>query len=142
MADRPDALVLNALNSGRREILVSQLALDIPGFMLISPRFLTSKRENRSSRHNRYELDNARLAPGDTIDVSFDYAQLLAMLSDHGIDTPLRVRGLCHDSLYNFFAGTWIEIGGEAAAADTPQTPKRVGTDSDDGYVFIKHTIR
>ena len=139
MADRPSALVVKAINSGRREILVSHITLDIPGFTPITPLFLTSKPENRSSRHNRYEIDNAWLAPGDTIAASFDYAQLLTMLRDHGIDMPLQVRGLCHDSLHNFFTSSWFEIGGEAANTDTHQTQNE---DAAEEHVVIEQTMR
>ena len=139
MADHPAALVLKATNSGRHETVLTELALEIPGFVAITPLFLTAKTEDRTSRHNRYEIDNARLAPGDTITVSFDYAQLLTMLSDHSIDTPLQVRGLCHDSLYNFYASRWFEIGREAANTDMNQTQSE---DAADGYVVIENTMR
>ena len=109
----PAALLVQAVNSGRQELVVTHLALEIPGFTAITPSFLTLKRGNRKSRYNRPQLDKARLRPGDMMETSFDYAQLLAMLDDHGIDTPLQVRGLCYDTLGNFFSASWHEIGRE-----------------------------
>lgn len=110
MSAFPEVLNLNAVNHGRRDLVVRHLSLEIPNFCLITPLFMKTEITNISDK-NKYDITNTRLKSGDEVEISYDYNDLLFMLSNRGIQTPIRIRAVCEDSLENFFFSTWFEIG-------------------------------
>ena len=106
----PQLLELEATNTGRHDMVVFSLRLDIPRFCRITPAFL-DKEGNKEESKNRYFAKGVRLKPGDQISATFDYAELKQFIERMKWTTPLRVRAVCEDTLENYFFGSWFEIG-------------------------------
>ena len=115
LPDSPERLELRAVNTCRQDVVVSSLALEIPGFCRIAPEFLEyDKREtvldNLSSVIRRPDSPQV-LKPGHQHEVSFDYSQLVEGLRSRGMAMPLRVRVVFEDTLGNDFFSSWFHIG-------------------------------
>ena len=126
MAESPETLNLSAVNTCRKDIVVSSLALDVPGFCYITPRFLEYETPGtvldnlasaiRRATSTRRETAPEVLKPGHELEVSFDHSQLVEVLRRRGMEMPLRVRAVFGDTLENIFFSSWFHIGEEPKA--------------------------
>ena len=105
--DFPETLALYATNVGRREVVVSMLALELEGYACITPGFLEEMAKFPKSDKNRNAGQELRLKPGDKIESVFDASQLIQFLKR---SPELRVRAYCEDTLENRFLGKWIDM--------------------------------
>ena len=78
--DSPETLTLHATNVGRREVVVSILALELEGHALITPGALEEVAKFPKSDRNRDGGQKIRLKPGDEIEAVFDASQLIQLV--------------------------------------------------------------
>lgn len=112
------ALTLEAVNDGRRDVVVSSLTLEIPGICRVTPAFLESL-SSTSVRHQKEPAHHLRLRPGETTQAVFDNAALQAFVRDRlGLKDPaVRVRAVLEDTLENCFFSRWFELDEEPGPA-------------------------
>lgn len=103
----PDEIILNAVNSGRRDLVVSSLSLEIKGFCCITPAFLE---EFGASKPERNVVEGHRLCTGDRIEARFDIAALKRLIGIREVQGPVSVRAVLEDTLENFYCSSWFEI--------------------------------
>ena len=103
----PEVLCLHAVNDGGRDLVVSTLSLEIPGYCLIGPKFLD---HFGASDVGGDDVEGRRLAVGDRIEVRFDNTALRELIRRLDVQKPLRVRAVLEDTLENFFFSSWFEI--------------------------------
>ena len=134
MEESPETLNLSAVNTCRKDIVVSSLTLEVPDFCCIAPEFLdyvtpgtvldniasVIRRANRTRRKTTPQV----LKPGHTLEVSFDHSRLVEVLRSRGSAMPLRVRAVFEDTLENVFFSSWFHIGEE------PKAPPRAATEA------------
>ena len=105
MNDLPKALLLQAVNHSKREVVVNSLCLEIPGFCRITPLFLATKRA-RNTTHNKYSINKDRLKNGDQIDVYFDYYMLIKTAAEQrnevATSSSRSLRGFSRKLLFQF----------------------------------------
>ena len=116
----PEVLTLHAVNSCRRDVVVGSLTLEVPGLCRITPLFLDWDKSDEyeysrgeKTSQNKYVDEDQRLRPGDRIEASFDYKELVNLLKNRGLKMPLRARAVFEDTLENVFFSSWLEIGKE-----------------------------
>ena len=111
LPETPQSLELHAVNRGRRDVVITIFALEVPGFACITPDFLPLTQEH--TKYDKYPIEkNQRLKYGEEVSVSFDYAGILELLDKKRIVKPLKICAVLGDSLGNYFCSSWIEIGG------------------------------
>ena len=102
----PDTLTLHATNVGRREVVVYVLALELEGYVCITPGFLEYELlKFPKSDKNKNAEQKVRLKPGDDIETAFDASQIAQFVKR---SPASRVRAYCEDTLENRFLGTWF----------------------------------
>ena len=57
--------------------------------------------------------EHIKLKRGEQFDVTYDYKALLKWIEAINLKTPMRVRGICEDTLENYFYSVWIDIGAQ-----------------------------
>lgn len=127
MEESPEKLNLSAVNTCRKDIVVSSLTLEIPDFFCIAPEFLDYETpgtvlDNLASLIRRAKNTKRRtipqvLKPGHTLEASFDHSRLVEVLRSRGLAMPLRVRAVFEDTLENAFFSSWFHIGEEPKAS-------------------------
>lgn len=132
MDESPETLILSAVNTCRKDIVVRSLALDIPDFCGITPEFLEYETPGtvldnlasaiRRATSTRRKATPEVLKPGHKLEVSFDHSQLVEVLRRREMEMPLRVRAVFEDTLENVFVSSWFHIGEEPKAP--PPAPK------------------
>ena len=111
--DKPDVLLIYAVNRGRHEVVVSSLCIEIPELCRITPLFVDKMTESEHT-NNKYPLEeNDRLKSGQRLEISFDNHTLIEEWRRRGLEMPLRVRAVFEDTLENVFYSSWFEIGGD-----------------------------
>ena len=103
----PSALTLHATNTGRQEIVVHILGLEIEGRCCITPGILEDLTNLPPSDKNKDAQHNTRLKLGDSISAAFDLRHLIQLLGNF---PGLRIRAYCEDTLENRFLGSWIDM--------------------------------
>lgn len=124
---QPHELLLTAVNSGRRDVVVRSLGLEIPGLgAVVSPEFVEStliqedgrlqflpQKAAESRPQERYRRNDRRLTPGEKMELRFDAEELGRLLDQmhrhRGVGTG-RVRAVLEDTTENRYCGSWFEI--------------------------------
>lgn len=111
--NNPDALIISAVNQGKRDSKLRMLGIEIPDYCIVAPGFIDAM-IGTSSEYNKDVDGRIVLKSGDEIEVSFDYKQLTGFLvKKFGRGPPCRIRPVYEDTLNNYFPGTWFKLGKE-----------------------------
>ena len=111
-----ETLAVTVTNHSFHEVVICSLTLEIPAknSVLISPWMIQDSNDDSEVSINQgivKNKENIKIKRGEQFSATYDYKELLELIESFNLKTPLRVRGVCEDTLENCFFSDWIEIG-------------------------------